>query len=103
LQGCCQFLLLLARKQRTAHIYLMATITYPAGFSLLIPASNHRAHPPGCVAQLLSDHLWRFALLREPQNVPMRSLNRIFRLPVPLMQLFRCICCLDFNSLSHAS
>ena len=68
LQGCCEFLLELGRKQWTAHIDLMATITY-SGFSLRIPAPNHGAHPPGCVAKLLSYHLWRFALHSPPQNV----------------------------------
>jgi hypothetical protein len=74
-----------------------------ACFSLRIPAPNHRAHPPGCVAKLLSYHWWRFALLCQPQNVPVGSLDRIFRLPIPLMQFFRCVCCLDFDTLSHTS
>jgi hypothetical protein len=79
------------------------TMISDAWCSLRIPASNHRAHPPGSVAKLLSYRLWRFALLRQPQNVPVGSLDRIFRLPIPLMQLFRCVCCLDFDSLSYPS
>jgi hypothetical protein len=62
----------------------MAMIPNP-GFSLRIPAPDHRAHPPGGVAKQLSYHLWRFALLCQPQHMPMGSLDRIFRLPIPLM------------------
>jgi hypothetical protein len=63
LQGLCEFLLELGGKQGTAHINLMAMIS-DAGFSLRIPAPNHRADPPGGVAKQLSYRLWRFALLR---------------------------------------
>src|SRR5262249_10650282 len=102
LQGCCQFLLKLRRKQRSAHINLMATITKPS-CSLRIPASDHHATPSGRVAEQLSVPLWRCALLCEPQNMPLGSLDWIFCVPIPLMQLFRCQVCLNFDALSHAS
>ena len=102
MQGCCQFPLKLGRQQRPAHINLMAMIAN-AWFSLRIPASDHRANPSGRVAKQLSDHLWRFALLCEPQNMPMGSLDRISRVPIPLMELFRCQVCLDFDALSQTS
>ena len=79
------------------------TMISDACFSLCIPASNHRADPAGSLAKLLGYRLWRFALLRQPQNVPVGSLDRIFRLPIPLMQLFHCVCCLDFDLFSHPS
>jgi hypothetical protein len=102
LQGCCQFFLLLVRQQRPTHINLMAPIAYPR-CSLRIPPSNHPTNPSRCVAKLLSSHVWRFALLRQPQNMPMRSFHRIFRLPIPFMQFFCCVFGLDFDSLSHTS
>jgi hypothetical protein len=74
--------------------------------SPLLPAHSSalsRYAPIGLCSQVAQRSPVAFSLLRQPQNVPMRSLHRIFCLPISLMQLFCCVVCLDFDSLSHTS
>src|SRR5213075_1863943 len=79
------------------------TMILNAFLSLRIPSLDDRAYPPGGVAEEAGDFLWRFALLHQPENVPMGPLHGIFTLTIAFMKLLRFCFPLDFDSLSHLS
>jgi hypothetical protein len=102
LQGGSQFLLLFLRKQHRTACGVLTVIANPV-FPPLVPAPNDRAHPSGRVAELLGNLLWRLALLRLPQNVPVDAFDRVLRATIATIQLFCCQIALDFDSLSYTS
>ena len=56
----------------------------------LIPALDNGTNPPGGIAEHGGNLIWRVALLQQPQDMPMRSLDGVGCAAIAGMQLFRC-------------
>jgi hypothetical protein len=67
----------------------------------LIPTLDNGANPSRGIAEHRGDLVWRVALLHQPQDVPMRSLNWIGHASVALMQFFACQFCGHGYSFCH--
>src|SRR5215471_17635029 len=96
-----QFLLLLAGEQRRGSWQREPPVTN-AWLPSLIPALDNRPNPPSGIAEQGGNLIWRVAILQQPQDMPMRSLDRMGCASVAGMQLFRCQFGLDGHSFRHA-
>jgi hypothetical protein len=68
----------------------------------LIPALDNGTNPPRRIAEQRCNLIWRVALLHQPQDVPMGSLDGMGGAAVAGTQLFRCQFGLDGHSFGHA-
>jgi hypothetical protein len=96
-----QFLLLLSGEQARGSWQGEPLVTNSLLTSLL-PALDNRANPPGCIAEHEGNLIWRVALLYQPQDMPMRSLDGSGGASVAVMKLFCCQFGLNSHSFSHA-
>jgi hypothetical protein len=96
-----QFLLLLSGEQARGSWQGEPLVTN-AWLTSLLPALDNRANPPGCIAEHEGNLIWRVALLYQPQDLPMRSLDGSGGASVAVMKLFCCQFGLDSHSFSHA-
>src|SRR5947207_6024943 len=71
--------------------------------SPLIPAAHNLAHPARAISQQSGHLLGGFALLEQPEHLPVRAFHRIAGLAVPLVQCFCCQFRLHFDSFCHTS
>jgi len=92
-----QFLLLLDREQ-TGGAWQREPVVTNGLRTFLIEALHHHANPPGGIAEHGRDFVWRVALLHQPQDMPMRSLDRIGCASIALMKLF----CYEFGLDCHS-
>ncbi len=73
------------------------------GFASPIVASDKSTNPARRVAEHGRNLIWRVALLYQPQDVPMRSLDGIGRASVAFVQLCCCQIGRECDSFGHAS
>jgi tetratricopeptide (TPR) repeat protein len=96
-----QFLLLLAGEQARGSWQCEPPVTN-AWLSSLIPPLDNCPNPPGGIAEHPGNLIWRVALLDQPQDVPVRSLDGMGCASIAGVQLFRCQVGLDGHSFRHA-
>src|SRR5947207_2615293 len=71
--------------------------------SPLIPAAHHLAHPACAISEQSGHLLGGFALLEQPEHLPVRAFHRIAGLAVPLVKCFCCQFRFHFDSFCHTS